>query len=206
MNESFRNKAIALFIPVVVCVIITSGVFSSAFAQMLQLCDEDLSSVHASGFSNFSVTNGIATALLNINGSTYTEIDSMKLGYYNRGSNGWDEDWTNVDIGTSSTDVTFTGFYMEAKFTNIDNPATRTLDYVRIGTPELKGDVTAEFNSFTGDVGGSSYVRTDFTVLGGATPTSTITNNGAPNGGFFLELDRTTGFRMVFNNSTITHN
>lgn len=130
---------------------------SSVNAQMLQLSDEDLSETYAAGFSNFSVTNGIATAILNINTSTYTEIDSLKLGYYNDGSAlGWDEDWTNVKIyGTpkdSTKDFTTAGLVIQAKFTNIDDPATRKLEYVKLGVQSATGDITANFNSFSGDI------------------------------------------------------
>lgn len=193
-NYIKKQDVISVVITVFALLIILFSMPDHLCAQMVQLDDEELSSIQAAGFSNFSVTNGIATAALNISGATYTEIDSMKLGYYNRsGSNGWDEDWTNVDIGTSSANVTFDGLFIEAKFTNIDDPATRTLDYVRFGTDELNGDITAELNSFTGDVGGVSYVRSN---LG----TSTISSNGK----FYVELDKTTGFRIVFNSATVT--
>ncbi|MBN2179735.1 MAG: hypothetical protein JW743_09950 [Deltaproteobacteria bacterium] len=166
---------------------------------MTCLSDAELSTVYAAGFSSFTITNGIARADLNINISTYTEIDSMKLGYWNNGGGmGWDQDWTNVILGGSASDPTqdllLTGIYIEAKFTNIDNPATRTLDYVRFGTPDINGKVSATFNSFTGDVGGTTYTRQNL----GAT-SITAQNNKE----FYIELSRTGGFSFYWEDATI---
>ena len=97
------------------------------------LSDDYLDSVYAFGyypsFSSFSVTNGITRIELNINMATYTEIDSLKMGYYDGHGKGlgWDQDWTNVDLGTASTPLTCEGVYIEAKFTNIASAANRRL-------------------------------------------------------------------------------
>lgn len=169
-------------------------------AQMLSVGDAELSSVYASGFSSFSVTNGTARADLNVNISTYTEIDSLKLGYHSigHGSDGWDEDWTNVILGGNATDpkqdLLLTGLYIEAKFTNIDNPSTRTLDYVRIGTPDIDGRISATFNSFTGEVAGTPYDRSNL-----GTTSITAQNNRE----FYIELSRTQGFSFYWEDATI---
>ena len=171
----------------------------AAHAQMTCLSDAELSSVHAAGFSSFSIINGLARADLNINISTYTEIDSLKMGHWNIGSGlGWDEDWTDVVLGEDRADPTkdlkLRGIFIETQFTNIDNPATRTLDYVRIGTPNIDGKISATFNSFTGDVGGATYARSNL----GAT-SITAQNNRV----FYIELSRTQGFRFYWEDATM---
>jgi hypothetical protein len=140
----------------------------SGHAQMSLLCDEELSALYAKGFSNFSITNGEVKIELNINFSTYTQIDSLKLGYHDEHfriagnknlGNAWDEDWTDVSIGTSGEDLVANGLILQAKFSNIDDPANRTLDWVRLTIPNMEGSIFADFNSFTGTVGGVDYCR-----------------------------------------------
>ena len=156
----------------------------SLCAGMHELSDGELSSVHASGFSTFTLDGN--TVNINFTGvtlSTWTEIQSMKVGYYLKGTTAWDTDWTTVSLGTSSTDLVAQGFYIKAGFSgDITNPATRQLEYVQIGTTSLTGIVSANFNSFSGslDNGVTNISRTN---LGAAT----ITSNG---GGFYLSLSR----------------
>jgi hypothetical protein len=197
----FFKQSFSLFARSSFLIVFTALLFISspvAYAQMTCLSDAELSSVYAAGFSSFSITNGLARADLNINISTYTEIDSLKMGYWNNGSLGWDEDWTDVILGGSSSDPTqdllLTGIYFEAKFTNIDNPSTRTLDYVRIGTSDIDGIISATFNSFTGEVAGTTYNRSNL----GAT-SITAQNNKE----FYIELSRTQGFRFYWEDATI---
>jgi hypothetical protein len=126
--------------------------------------------------------------MLNFSGvtlSTWTEIQSMKMGYYLKGTTAWDNDWTTVSLGTQSTDLVAQGLYIKAGFSNITDPATRQLEYVQIGTTSLTGTVSANFNSFSGtlDNGITNISRTN---LGAAT----ITSNG---GGFYLSLQRSGG-------------
>ena len=133
---------------------------AAASAQMAIMSDEALSDTYATGFSNFSVTGGVANAWFNVNAATYTEIDSMKMGYHDQydyknptPSFGWDQDWTTVKLGQDDSNHLLTeGIYIEAGFTNIDNPATRTLDYVTIGIDKLNGQMSADFNSFSGNI------------------------------------------------------
>jgi len=177
----------------------------SLCAGMHELSDGELSSVTANGFSSFTLstdTNGNSLVSLNFSGvtlSTWTEIQSMKMGYYNNGTTtAWDNDWTNVSLGTQSTDLVAQGLYIKAGFSgDITNPATRQLEYVQIGTTSLTGDVSANFNSFSGtlDNGVTNINRTN---LGAAT----ITSSG---GGFYLSLQRS-GSQMgyTFNWSSAT--
>jgi hypothetical protein len=156
----------------------------SLCAGMHELSDGELSSVHASGFSTFTLDGN--TVNINFTGvtlSTWTEIQSMKMGYYLKGTTAWDNDWTTVSLGSSATDLVAKGLYIKVGFSgDITNPATRQLEYVQIGTTSLTGDVSANFNSFSGtlDNGVTNFSRTN---LGAATITST-------GGGFNLTLSR----------------
>ena len=176
----------------------------SLCAGMHELSDGELSSVHGAGFSTFTLstdTNGNSLVALNFSGvtlSTWTEIQSMKMGYYLKGTTAWDNDWTTVSLGTSATDLVAQGLYIKAGFSgDMTNPATRQLEYVQIGTTSLTGDVSANFNSFSGtlDNGVTNISRTN---LGAAT----ITSSG---GGFYLSLQRS-GSQMgyTFNWSSAT--
>ena len=168
---------------------------SLSAAGLHELSDGELATVYAYGFSTFSLTGNIVKLdFTGVTLSTYTDISSMKMGYYTKGTLGWDNDWTGVKLGTLGADLVVTGLYIEAGFTSINNSATRTLDYMRIGTTNLTGDIRATFNSFSGtiDAGilvngtplGASFTGTrDTTTLG----TSTITAAGD---GFYLALDR----------------
>jgi hypothetical protein len=155
-------------------------------AGMHELSDGELSSVYAYGFSEFTLNGDIAT--LNFTGvtlSTWTEIQSMKMGYYLKGgATTWDNDWTNVSLGSQSTDLVATGLYLEAGFSNITNPATRQLEYVRIGTPNLTGAISANFNSFSGTLDNGVTTFTRDATFGAATITAT------PGTGFNLTLSR----------------
>jgi hypothetical protein len=161
----------------------------SLCAGMHELSDGEMAVIYAQGFSTFTLstdTNGNSLVALNFSGvtlSTWTEIQSMKMGYYLKGTTAWDNDWTNVSLGTSSTDLVAQGLYIKAGFSgDITNPATRQLEYVQIGTTSLTGPISANFNSFSGtlDNGVTNINRTN---LGAAT----ITSNG---GGFYLSLSR----------------
>jgi hypothetical protein len=140
------------------------------WSQMKALSDAQLSDTYALGFSDFTIaTLGDGTtdtnALLNIDTSSYITIDSLKLGYYNDNqlnpqptitSTEWDEDWTNIQIGGSLTDPTkdFTtqGAYLQANFSNIDDPTLRTLNSITMGATSATGDISAAFNRFSGNI------------------------------------------------------
>jgi hypothetical protein len=164
---------------------------SLSIAGMNELSEGELSSVYAAGFSKFDLNTSTGLARIDLNTmtiSTYTTIDTLKMGYY---GGGWDQSWSGpVSLGSGTSDLVFNGLYIEAKFSNVTNSSTRTLDYLRIGTPELTGTVSANFSSFSGEVGGASYTRQN---LGART----ITSTGADKG-FYLSLDSAGGFRFHF--------
>jgi len=176
-------------------------------AGMHELSDGDMAAVYAQGFSSFTLNGNIVD--INFNGvtlSTWTEIQSMKLGYYNNGTTGWDNDWTTVSLGTSGTDLVAQGLYIKVGFSgDITNPATRQLEYVRIGTPSLTGDISADFIRFSGTIGGTSYTNVSRNItLGNATIS-------ASNTGFYLTLSRNgsngnqMGYSFNWGSATITH-
>lgn len=160
-------------------------------AGMQELSDGEMAAVYAYGFSTFTLTDGVARVdFNNVTLRTWTEISSMKMGYYNNGlTTAWDNDWTAVSLGSSGSDLVARGLFIEAKFSNITDSATRQLEYVRIGTTSLTGTVSGAFNSFSGtlDGGTTSLSRTN---LG----TTSITSSG---GGFYLSLERS-GSKMGY--------
>jgi hypothetical protein len=167
------------------------------------MTDEELSQVTGTGFSSFTLENDVAKASFNIEARTFTEIQSLKMGYYNDGTSlGWDEDWTNVSLGSATEDLVCKGLYIEAKFTNLSDPATRTLDYIKVGTPSMTGPISATFNSFSGHIENpTDGVLVDGRRLNLGQKTITSTNSE-----FYLQLSRTgaqAGWWVYWNNATI---
>lgn len=86
----------------------------------------------------------------NVQVETYTEIDSMKMGYWDNGNGiGWDQNWTNVKLGSSISDLKLEGFIFEAKFSNMNDPANRVLEEVKIGYERAYGSLSADFQSLS---------------------------------------------------------
>lgn len=128
-------------------------------AEMAVLADKELAGIVACGFSSFTLVGGVARAEFDIDVATYTEIDSLKLGYYDDGvTTGWDEDWTDVKLGSNSTPLRVSGLYLEAAFENIADPAARSLKGIKLGTADMDGSMTATFNSFSGDIAAGSPI------------------------------------------------
>lgn len=152
-------------------------------AWMWEVDDQQLSEVTGEGFSSFTLTDDlaggkIAQAYFNITASTFTEIDSLKMGYYDNGSGlGWDEDWTDVSLGSSSEDLVCRGLFIEAGFSNISDASTRTLNYLKVGTPSMTGPISANFNSLTGSITDAGTTTTYNRVNIG--PQTVYSNSGA---------------------------
>ena len=155
-----RIKNSAIFWKVFLIVSALIMLFPAAsFAKMAVLADKELAGIVAYGFSSFTLVDGVARADIDINAWTYTEIDSLKLGYYDDGTTtGWDEDWTDVRIGSDTEDLAVSDLYIEAVFENIDDPGTRSLKSVKFGTADMTGSITGAFNSFSGDIAAGSPV------------------------------------------------
>lgn len=133
-------------------------------AQMVRLEDDELAAITGHGFSSFSVTqeNGLDIARMNldIRASTYTEIDSLKMGYYDRGAgSGWDQNWLATDLGEDSSHLSLSGFFMEARFTNLDDAGNRQLSGVTFGYQSVTGTISTNLQSFSGTIQGAAYDR-----------------------------------------------
>ena len=172
-------------------------------AEPIELTDSEMADVYAHGFSTFTrddVTGIIRADFHGMDLRTWTEVSSLKMGHYNNGTTtGWDNDWTNVSVGSSGADLVAKGLYVEMKFTNPTDQATRQLEYLRIWTNDLTGTVRANVNSFSGTVdnGVTNMSRAN---LGAASISTT-------NGGFYLSLERnptTGGYKFNWTNATIT--
>lgn len=79
-------------------------------------------------------------------------IESQKMGYYN---GGWDQDHTNFWVGDRSSTgdggpLRLNGLYIDLGYDNIADDATRTLNYVEIGSMRVTGNVTQTINSING--------------------------------------------------------
>ena len=169
-------------------------------AEMVAISDKQLDTVYAQGFVNFSIVGDIARAEFDINAFTYTEIDSMKLGYYDDGVNGtgWDNDWTNVKLGSPTEDLVARGVFFEAQFTNINDPSIRELKSVKFGTMDMSGTITADFNSFSGDIAAG-------TPVSGHRLTPAFTEIASNNAAFYVSIEvdgPNKGIHVHFDNAT----
>lgn len=170
-------------------------------AWMWEVSDEELSEVTGEGFSSFTLEGDVVRAYFDITAQTYTQIDSLKMGYYSRdgiAAPGWDQDWVGVSLGSPNEDLVCRGFFIEAGFSQISDPGARSLSYLKFGTPSMTGPVSADFRSFTGRIqNGATYVDYDRFPLGQKTIYSS-------NGEFSVTLDGSSGWRMFWGNATVT--
>lgn len=128
-------------------------------AELSPLTDSQLAAVTGHGFSSFTMANNIALAELDIRGATYSEIDSLKLGYYDNGNGlGWDQNWNGVQIGSAGQDLTFNGFYLRTEFSNVTDSGNRQLLSARIGFHDVSGTISAAFQSFSGHLAGGTQL------------------------------------------------
>lgn len=167
----------------------------SASAEMVQMSDRELSKVTGHGFSRFSLTeeNGLSIARmdLSLQTATYTEIDSVKLGYYDAGAGtGWDQDWTALSLGAPDQDLSLNGFVLETRFQNIADSGARQLQSITVGYQNVTGTMTMDLNSFSGSLQGVSHQRADL----GAT---TVTLNNEP---LYITIDVNNGISFQIGN------
>jgi len=206
-----------VFLVMVFTVMLIPG---TALCELKALDDSELSGVYAEGFSDFQINDlggGLSetVAWFNIQAYTYTEIDSLKLGYHDEydykdpnPSFGWDQDWEDVVFGTDindpSTDFHAEGFYFSAKFENIDNAATRELKSVKFGFDNVQGDISAVFNNFSGTIDDSTDNTPEYNGHALNLGAATIT---VDNGKFDFSLnidDYDKGYWVTFDNATVT--
>ena len=125
----------------------------AATAEMHIMSDKALEKIAAFGIYQFALSDDMAMASLDIEVSTYTEIDSLKLGYYDDGNGmGWDENWTNVQIGSDSNKFVIKNVYIKITYDNIHNSTLRSLRSIKIGSTDMTGSIVADFNSFSGRI------------------------------------------------------
>ncbi len=121
---------------------------------MVKMSDSQLNEITGGGFSSVQLINDgiydIAHMGFNVEVETYTDIDSMKMGYWDNGNGiGWDQNWTDVQMGDSTSDLKMNGFVFEAKFENMDDPANRQLVEVKLGFQDVVGTLKADFQSLS---------------------------------------------------------
>ncbi len=198
LNLSLVLKGCRLLFLFTVILIISSP---AVHAWMWEMEDEELSEVTGEGFSSFTLENEVARAYFNINAATFTEIDSLKMGYYDDGiSYGWDQDWVGVSLGSSSESLVCKGLYIEAGFSNIADPDNRRLNYLKLGTPDMTGPISANFISFSGHIENPTQgVLVDGHRLNLGTRTIYSTNSE-----FNVTLDKDNGWLFYWDNATIT--
>jgi len=197
LNLSLVLKGCRLLLLFTVILIISAP---AVHAWMWEMEDEELSEVTGEGFSSFTLENDVARAYFNISATTFTEIDSLKMGYYDDGTSyGWDQDWVGVSLGSASEGLVCRGLYIEAGFSNIADPASRTLNYLKVGTPDMTGPISANFISFSGHIENSGVVLVDGRRLNLGQRTIYSTNSE-----FNVTLDSNTGWWFHWDNATIT--
>jgi hypothetical protein len=194
-NEMIVEKSMNSFKSLIVFILFCIWA-TPLHAWMWEVGDEELAEVTGEGFSSFTLTGDVAKAYFNINASTYTEIASLKMGYYDAG---WDQDWTSVKLGSESTDLVCKGLYIEAGFTDISSSSARTLNYVKFGTQSMTGPISATFNSFSGHIENpTDGVLVDGRRINLGSKTITSTNSE-----FSVTIDKNSGWWFSWNNATI---
>jgi len=119
-------------------------------ADLVALSDAQLAGISATGFSRFVIDGNTVRADFNIQAQTYTEIGSLKMGYWDAGNGtGWDQNWTNVQMGSMAEDMTLNGLFIEATFDHIDDPINRKLTSVFFGFRQVSGNLSADFASLS---------------------------------------------------------
>jgi hypothetical protein len=96
-------------------------------------------------------TSGDTTRLfLNTHIETFTEVESLKLAYFERnGTMGWDQNWNNLSIGNQDTNLTIDGLVIKADFVNLESSEPVLKRFI-IGSNMLNGSISGNFDSFTG--------------------------------------------------------
>ena len=137
------------------------------------LSDQELSDIDAQAFfrldqwNNDTAGTGSSNVIrltLGLDLVMNAHIESMKMGYYNNGSNtGWDNDTTNYywagnnyASGIPATTLRWNSVFVEMGFDNIGTNASRQLNYIEIGTPNCVGQITGTLRTVTGLTAGGT--------------------------------------------------
>jgi hypothetical protein len=161
---------------------------SVSFAPTKLMSDSELSDTDAQSFLNITQWNGVTGCTaqgctgsttvihldLGVNISINAHGDSQSMGYYQNaaGNTGWDYDVQDFYFGGTdkSTDpLKLNGIFLELGFDNITTAATRTLNYIDVGSMSVSGPFTGTLtklnslvlnNGATGQNGGVMYRQT----------------------------------------------
>lgn len=125
---------------------------SSSYADLSLMTKADMKAMTGqAGFADFSITGDTARIFLDIHLETWTDISSFKAGYYEKnGSSGWDQDWTEVQIGSESEVFEIDGVVLMADFSDGIGTSSQRLQRIIFGTNRAQGDITARMNAYTG--------------------------------------------------------
>ncbi len=188
-SDNLLKDLFSFYLVLIVITTITMVLFSviPASAEMNLLDDHELSQIAATGFSKFTLlhdANDLARVELNLSAITYTQIETMKLGYWDNGAGtGWDQNWQNASLGTQAQDLVLRDFIFEAEFTDISDPINRQLLGVTVGFKDVTGTISTDFSAFSGSIKGVAHDRS---ILG----LTTVTLANEP---FLLQLKLGTG-------------
>lgn len=133
-----------------ILMLLAAGALRPARADLRAMSASQMADITGTGFSNFAIDGDTVRADFDIAARTYTEIESLKMGYWDKGGGlGWDQDWTGVAMGGEAQDMSLRGFFIEATFANLADPVNRKLTGVFFGFRQASGDLTADFNSLS---------------------------------------------------------
>lgn len=207
------------------CLLMSIALPLNGFCELKALNDQEMTEIYATGFADFQIndlggTLSETVATFNIHAYTYTEIDSLKLGYHDEYTYkdptpgfGWDEDWIGVQIGGDyedpAQDFYAEGFYFKAVFDNIDLPASRELKSVKFGFNYVQGDISANFINFSGTINdGAGTPEYNGHMLNLGPVTITADPGGADGtGGMEISLNIENydkGYWVTFDNAVVT--
>lgn len=202
--------------------IITLMIFllpASLTFAMQPLDNSEMEDIYAGqGFARFTI-NDLPDDIteidfwFNINTSQHTEIESLKLGWNERYEDGnpdplykWDHEWSNVEIGKPDEYFITEGLYFKAEFKDYETNSPRLMS-LTFGVDYAKGDITADFKSFSGvinhPVSGPEFNRNENLGQG----TLRVGVDETVRGGFELSInvyEPTYGFWMTFDNAQFT--
>jgi hypothetical protein len=172
MRFNYRQILAKLFYPGKIFVALFAGagiifMFTSvcfAPTKPTKMSDTDLSEVQgqASFFRITQFTSATLTPWSNTGSTNVIRLElgltnlmnahmrSFKMGYWNNGVTGWDQDTTNYFWGGfdhSSSPMTWAGIYVDLGFDSFGSNTARTLNYIEIGTMNASGRITGALNT-----------------------------------------------------------
>lgn len=190
MKFSYKQILAKLFYPGKIFVALFAGasiillLASEGFAptKPTKMSDTDLSDIkgQASFFKITQFTNSTLTPWSGTGSSNIIRLElglvnkmnahmrSFKMGYWNNGVTGWDQDTTNYFWGGfdhSSSPMTWNGIYIDIGFDNFGDNATRTMNYIEIGTMNAQGRITGSLNTINSMVSTNGTGQNDGVLL-----------------------------------------